>query len=56
MKSGTKSNLFQKNSPNYRPMLLYLQAYILLRRGFKQKKIAIDNGWPVLYSGFAGGT
>jgi hypothetical protein len=30
--------------------------YILVRRAFKQKKIAIDNGWPVLYSGFAGGT
>jgi hypothetical protein len=31
-------------------------GYILVKLLFKQWKIAIDNGWPVLYSGFAGGT
>jgi hypothetical protein len=30
-------------------------GYILAKPGFKQWKIAIDNGWPVLYSGFDGG-
>jgi hypothetical protein len=34
---------------------LHSPGYILAKGCFKQWKIAIDNGWPVLYSGFGGG-
>jgi hypothetical protein len=34
---------------------LHSSVYILAKGRFKQWKIAIDNGWPVLYSGFGGG-
>ena len=55
MRIWKKIKFIPEKFPEPHAQNLHFSVYILTKGHFKQWKIAIDNGWPVLYSGFGGG-
>jgi hypothetical protein len=55
VKTWKKIKYIPEKFPETAQSTLLVPLYSLVKGCFKQWKIAIDNGWPVLYSGFGSG-